>query len=103
MPRPYRDLLSAARAVALLAGLSLALPAPARAGDDTGHMTVAMLAWRHMTAAARRQAVALLRAAPASTGLRDVGTRLGRTMDADQALFVAAASWPDFIRDPGAP
>jgi hypothetical protein len=108
MPRAHRRSLVAcslvARSLALLAGAALALPSPARAWDDTGHMTVAMIAWRHMSAAARRQAVALLRAAPASAGLRDVGRqRFGQTMDADQALFVAAASWPDFIRDPGSP
>jgi hypothetical protein len=82
---------------------SLALPVPARAWDDTGHMTVALLAWRQMTPAARRQAVALLRAAPLDAGLRNVGTRLGRTADADEALFVGAAVWADLVRDPWHP
>lgn len=109
MPRPVarlarpRTLAAAALAASLALVASLALPAPARAWDDTGHMTVALLAWRQMTPAARRQAVALLRAAPRDAGLRDVGARLGRTMDADQALFVAASTWPDLVRDPGHP
>jgi hypothetical protein len=74
-------------------------PRQARAWDDIGHMTVARIAWENMTPRARAAAVAILRGAPASTGIPQlVNDPMWAGADAGRALFVRAASWPDYIR-----
>lgn len=83
-----------AAAVALLL-----VPAPARAWDDVGHMAVAIIAWRHMTPAARARAVALLRGAPPDAGLSQLRPATGGPDERDLALFARAATWPDLVRD----
>ncbi len=106
MPR-LRQLTTAAhgwslRTTALAATVAAALaliPAPARAWDDVGHMAIAIVAWRHMTPAARARAVALLRAAPANAGLAQLRPNEGGPEARDLALFARAATWPDIVRD----
>ncbi len=83
---------------ATLGALALA-PAPARAWDDVGHMAVAIIAWRHMTPAARERAVALLRGAPPDAGLAQLRPNAGGPEERDLALFARAATWPDLVRD----
>ncbi|GJG86037.1 hypothetical protein tb265_12180 [Gemmatimonadetes bacterium T265] len=85
---------------AAAAGAALALtPAPARAWDDVGHMAIAIVAWRHMTPAARARAVALLRAAPPGAGLAQLRPNEGGPEARDLALFARAATWADVVRD----
>jgi hypothetical protein len=85
----------AAAALTALAGL----PATARAWDDVGHMAVAIIAWRHMTPAARERAVAILRGAPPDAGLTQLRPNAGGPDERDFALFARAATWPDLVRD----
>lgn len=103
-PRPLRFAFGAAsrRAAASVAAAALAgalAPAPARAWDDVGHMAIAIVAWSHMTPAARARAVALLRAAPANAGLAQLRPNEGGPEARDLALFARAATWPDLVRD----
>ena len=84
---------------ALAACATLLSPRPAHAWDDIGHMVVARIAWENMTPQARANAVAILRSAPAETGIPAlandpfwVGDDTGR------GLFVRTATWADIIR-----
>lgn len=72
---------------------------PAHAWDRFGHKVIARIAWDHMSPAAREKAVALLMAAPAGAGLRELMPIDGRPLAVRQReLFVNAAYWPDQIR-----
>jgi len=93
-PRRARRLL-----LALAAALALLPAAPARAWDDVGHMTVASIAWRRLSPAARARAVALLRAAPPDAGLAQLRPNSGGPEARDRALFARAATWPDLVKD----
>ncbi|HEU4559090.1 MAG TPA: S1/P1 nuclease [Longimicrobium sp.] len=88
------------RCVIVLAALAALVmgATPAYAWDDFGHRLVARIAWNNMTPQARARAIAILRAAPLETGLRDgfTGT-LSTQRQID--LFVSAASWADVVRD----
>lgn len=74
---------------------------PAHAWDELGHRVVARIAWDNMTPQARANAVRLLMAAPANTGLH--GLVPGGLSDEERGreLFVMAAVWPDVIRGRG--
>jgi hypothetical protein len=76
-----------------------AVPAPARAWDDVGHMTVASVAWQRLSPAARARAVALLRTAPTDAGLAQLRPNGGGPEARDRALFVRAATWADLVKD----
>ena len=72
---------------------------PARAWDEVGHKVVARIAWDHMTPQARRQAVALLMAAPADAGIRALMPQDGRPLaERERDLFVNTSVWADLIR-----
>jgi hypothetical protein len=72
---------------------------PARAWDEMGHKVVARIAWDRLTPRARERAVALLMAAPADAGLRQLLPDDGRPLEERQRdLFVNAAYWADQIR-----
>jgi uncharacterized protein (DUF433 family) len=85
--------------LALALGAGAALPTPARAWDDVGHLTVAVVAWRTMSPEARARAVALLRAAPPDAGLAQLRPNAGGPEARDLALFARAATWPDIVKD----
>jgi len=81
------------------AAATLATAQPARAWDEVGHKVVARIAWDHMTPLARERAVALLMAAPAGAGLRELLPEDGRPLaERQRDLFVNAAYWADQIR-----
>lgn len=84
----------------LLACAALSVGArPARAWDEVGHKVIARIAWDHMSPRAREQAVALLMAAPAGAGLRELLPQDGRPLaERQRELFVNASYWPDQIR-----
>ena len=89
-----------ALAVAAVAVMTLAGARPAYAWDELGHRVVARIAWDNMTPAARAGAVRLLMAAPPGSGIAELLPRDGRTLEERQRdWFVAAAVWPDQIRD----
>jgi hypothetical protein len=79
--------------------LALLSPATARGWDETGHRTVARIAWENMTPRAREAAVALLLAAPADAGLRQMMPRDDRPLEVRQReLFLRASAWADVVR-----
>jgi hypothetical protein len=68
--------------------------APARAWNDFGHMTVAAVAWQHLTPAARSQVSKLLRMNPDYARWVE-----GVAPDArDVTAFLRASTWPDAIK-----
>jgi hypothetical protein len=88
---------------ALLLVLALAAPLlaprPARAWDDIGHMVVARIAWENMTPQARSAAVAILRGAPAGTGIPGLARDpFWAGDDPGRGLFTRTATWADIIR-----
>ena len=72
------------------------LPRPAFAWNSTGHMTIALIAWRQLEPAEREQVSTLLKAHPHYKLLllpgkpADVGT--------DEWVFLHAAVWADLVR-----
>lgn len=87
------------RSVLLL--LALAAPAwstPAHAWDALGHRVIARIAWDHMTPAARAEAIRLLRAAPAWSGIADIAPTEGSEEERMREWFVRTAVWADQLR-----
>lgn len=79
----------------VLAAMLAALPAPAFAWNDLGHMTVAATAWARMTHATKTRASALLKFNPQYDGWVE-----GVAPDQrDVVAFLKAATWPDQIKD----
>jgi len=83
---------------AALALCLLALAAPAFAWNDEGHMAVAYLAYQRLKPATRARANALLKLNPYYSKWRALLPPGTSDADADQAIFMIAATWPDQIR-----
>jgi hypothetical protein len=83
-------------------GVVVAVPHNGFAWNATGHRVVAAIAWANMTPQARSEAVRLLLLAPAKTGIASLRPNGGTSTAADEELFIAAATWPDLIKSPGA-
>ena len=79
---------------ALLLCLSMAAGA-AHAWGDVGHQTVALIAYRHLTPAARERITALLRNDDMPFTMRDG--------QATNTSFASQATWPDYYRDSDKP
>lgn len=86
--KPKASLLST-----LLVGL---LAANAGAWNDTGHMTIAELAWRSLSEGERQAASALLRQHPHYAELLVVGVPAG--VETNEWVFLKASTWPDLVR-----
>lgn len=82
---------------AAIAAITIA-PTRAVAWDGPTHMAIAMIAWDHMTPAARAAAVRLLLSAPADAELASLRPPTGTAAERDRALFALAATWPDIVR-----
>jgi hypothetical protein len=72
------------------------IPKPAAAWNDAGHMTIAAVAYQHLTPEVRTRVDALLRQHPDFA-------KLSEGLGADDPdfgikVFMKAATWPDFIR-----
>ncbi|HJT33674.1 MAG TPA: S1/P1 nuclease [Pirellulales bacterium] len=74
----------------------LSLPARAFAWNHTGHMAVAMLAYRQLTRQERGAAQAMLRAHPHYD--RYLAAERPREFSEEQWVFLRAATWPDWVR-----
>lgn len=84
----------------LLAACLLIDHGTARAWNDTGHMTVALIAYRRLSDGQKRQIAAILKGHPHYRSfLLD-----GKPPEADEGewAFLKAATWPDWVR-PGKP
>jgi hypothetical protein len=78
----------------VVATLVLAAPRAARAWDDFGHMEVAAVAYKSLTAKTRTRVAALLKLNPSYANWI-VGAK---TADRDRAAFMRAATWADSIK-----
>jgi hypothetical protein len=84
------------RSTLVLLLLTVVLPRPATAWNDAGHMTIAAVAYQHLTPGVRARVDALLRQHPDFAWLS-----LGLVADDPDfgiKVFMKAATWPDFIR-----
>lgn len=77
--------------VLLLAGTSMA-----SAWNDKGHMTVARLAWKELTAAERAKIVAFLKSHPHSDEFLKAAKP--DNFPEDEWVFLRAATWADWIK-----
>ena len=80
----------------LLSFLIIACCAPAWAWNSTGHMAIALLAWRHLNPAERQAAHGLLAAHPHYA--RYLAADRPSEFAADEWAFLRAATWPDWVR-----
>jgi hypothetical protein len=86
-----------ARRVAFAGMAVLISGAAASAWNNTGHMAVALIAFRQLRPATRAKVLEILKAHPAAGGWKaPEGTP---PSDADAYVVLKAATWPDFIRD----
>jgi S1/P1 Nuclease len=75
-------------------------PLQAMAWNATGHKTVARIAWSNMTPEAKKNVIALLKAAPKNSGIRNLLPPAAGMSEEDRnrEFFVRVATWPDIIR-----
>jgi hypothetical protein len=79
--------------------LALYLPQSVLAWNATGHQVVAGIAWDNMTPTARRNAIALLQAAPPDACLLDLLSNDLRPLEVRQReFFMRASTWSDIVR-----
>jgi hypothetical protein len=83
------------RIAALLLALLLG-NGQARAWNSTGHMAIALLAWRQLDPSQRQAAHQLLRAHPHY--VRYLAQHRPEEAAADEWAFLRAATWPDWVR-----
>lgn len=82
---------------AIVIWLALMMPAAeAWAWNSTGHLAVALLAWRKLSRAERAEAARILRAHPHYN--RYLSLDRPREVPEDEWIFLRAATWPDWVR-----
>jgi hypothetical protein len=88
--------MAALRTLLIAAVLPAALPGPAQAWNNTGHMIIAALAWRELPEPARARITAVLRRHPHY----DIFLKQDRPagVPEDEWAFVRAATWADWVR-----
>lgn len=84
----------AERVVAIVAFLLIALPAIA--WNDTGHETVAEIAWQNLSQSRRDKISTLLLQHPHYRLL--LATNVPSHVDTNEWVFLKAATWPDMVR-----
>lgn len=92
------------RCVLLMTFLSSVLfPTAAGAWNETGHMTVALIAYRQLSDTQKQKVAEILKAHP-HYKLR-LNAEVPEGVNADEWAFLKAATWPDFVRPsrPGSP
>ena len=85
--------------VSLVLALVLQCVAPAQAWNDTGHMVVALIAYRRLSDSQKQQVTEILKAHPHYKLFLLAGKP--DDVDAGEWAFMKAATWPDFIRPYG--
>jgi hypothetical protein len=85
----------------LLTLVALALPRPAGAWHNEGHMAVARVAWQQLDDGQRKRAFQILQSHPH----KDAFLAVDRPAEVPEPVwfFVKAATWPDWVRDPHGP
>jgi S1/P1 Nuclease len=86
------------RLIALSVLFLMLCPAVCRAWNSTGHEIIAQIAYDHLTPAARGKLVAILKFHPRLH--EDLMNDMKAGEDADRAIFLRAATWPDEVRFP---
>jgi hypothetical protein len=87
------------RLISLSTALLLLLSAPrAQAWNNTGHMTVAKLAWEQLDANQRKTAFAILTQLPFYDKFMSERPRPEQVSEMEW-VFLNAATWPDWLRD----
>jgi hypothetical protein len=90
------------RAFLLLPFVALLVPPTAAAAwNNTGHMAVALIAYRELRPATRARLLELLKSHPAADTWKAPEGISG--LEAEAFVVLKAATWPDFIRDPANP
>lgn len=82
----------------LLALPLLACCLPAFGWDDEGHMAVAYVAYQSLTTATKARVKTLLKKNPSYRAWKNSLPAGTLTADADQMIFMLAATWPDKIK-----
>jgi hypothetical protein len=82
--------------ISLLTCLWLLLPALASAWNDKGHMVIARLAWKELTAAERTKAIRILGKHPHYQEF--LAAKRPDSIPLDEWVFMRAATWPDWVR-----
>src|ERR1700679_2144695 len=90
--------LFATSAAIFLTGLSAS---PCFAWNSTGHEIVALIAYDHLSPAAKTAMINILNKHPRK--MEDLLHDTSRLPNDDEAMFVRAATWPDMIRYPTNP
>lgn len=85
--------------VSLLVAIAL-FPQFALAWNETGHMTVALIAYRRLDDAQKQKIAEILRAHPHYKLY--LTANVPSAVNADEWAFLRAATWPDFVRPPSA-
>ena len=85
-----------ARPVVMMLSLVLLFPCDLRAWNGTGHMTVALIAYRQLSDAQKKICADLLKQHPHYSLYLNQDVPTG--VDADEWAFLRAAYWPDFVR-----
>ena len=88
-------------AVGVFLGLVLMLPATAYAWGPTGHMAVALIAYRKLDSDAKTKVDALMKQHPAYDEF--VGKKPKNYPDLEAWVFMMAATWPDQIKSKSNP
>ncbi|HVA50998.1 MAG TPA: S1/P1 nuclease [Pirellulales bacterium] len=83
--------------IALLLFMVCACAAPASGWNSTGHMAVALLAWKRLDPAQRQAAHRLLAAHPHYA--RYLTQQRPDDVPIDEWAFLRAATWPDWVRE----
>jgi hypothetical protein len=91
--KPNSQIVFLVVAVVVLIGFA---PRAAQAWNETGHMTVAAVAWRQLDEAKRRQVGELLKQHPHYD--RFLAARVPEGVDVNEWAFMRAAVWPDWVR-----
>ena len=68
---------------------------PAFAWNNTGHETVAELAWRNLNSSRRKGMSALLKQHPHYALL--LATNVPKNVDTNEWVFLRAPTWPDLV------
>ena len=82
--------------IAVAIACTLLLPSRLLAWNDTGHMTIALIAYRQLNDAQRQKVADILRQHPHYKLF--LTANVPEHVNADEWAFMRASTWPDFVR-----